>query len=113
MSKRRKRITRKQLETVVELLEQRAWHPARGQCDETLYRLAGIRRVLSSSDESLILSKCSNPALLDDIVGDGEQHGGTVRPSIRAASALMTSSNFDDCTTCKSAGFSPLRMPPT
>jgi hypothetical protein len=39
--------------------------------------------------------------------------GGTVMSSIRAVSALMTSSNFDDCSTGKSAGFSPLRMRPT
>src|SRR5262249_9850202 len=35
--------------------------------------------------------------------------GGTVMPSILAVSALMTSSNFDDCTTGRSAGFAPLR----
>src|SRR3974377_2352877 len=39
--------------------------------------------------------------------------GGTVRPNIRAVSALMTSSNFVACTTGKSAGFSPLRLPTT
>jgi len=38
---------------------------------------------------------------------------GTVSPSMRAVSALMTSSNFDACTTGKSAGFAPLRMRPT
>src|SRR5262249_56359612 len=38
--------------------------------------------------------------------------GVTVRPSIRAVSALMTSSNLVACTTGKSAGFSPLRMRP-
>jgi hypothetical protein len=38
--------------------------------------------------------------------------GGTVRPSILAVSALMTSSNLVDCTTGKSAGFAPLRMRP-
>jgi len=37
---------------------------------------------------------------------------GTVRPSILAVSALMTSSNFVDCTTGRSAGFAPLRMRP-
>jgi hypothetical protein len=37
---------------------------------------------------------------------------GTVRPSILAVSALITSSNFDDCTTGKSAGFSPLSRRP-
>src|SRR5262249_10729092 len=38
--------------------------------------------------------------------------GGTVRPSTLAAWALMTSSNFVDCTTGRSAGFVPLRMRP-
>src|SRR5262249_36200688 len=37
---------------------------------------------------------------------------GTVRPSMRAISALMTSSNLLDCTTGRSAGFVPLRMRP-
>src|SRR6516164_4466856 len=37
---------------------------------------------------------------------------GTVRPSILAVEALMTSSNLLDCTTGKSAGFAPLRMRP-
>jgi hypothetical protein len=36
--------------------------------------------------------------------------GGTARPSILAVWALMTSSNFDACTTGKSAGLTPLRM---
>src|SRR5262245_33538759 len=38
---------------------------------------------------------------------------GTVRPSIRAVSALMTSSNLFACITGRSAGFVPLRMRPT
>src|SRR5262245_45237836 len=38
--------------------------------------------------------------------------GGTVTPSIRAVSALMTSSNFDACTTGRSAGLAPFRMRP-
>src|ERR1700675_176393 len=38
--------------------------------------------------------------------------GGTVRPSIRAVWALMTSSNLLACTTGRSAGFAPLRMWP-
>jgi hypothetical protein len=36
--------------------------------------------------------------------------GGTVRRSILAVSALMTSSNLEGCTTGKSAGLEPLRM---
>src|SRR5262245_16373447 len=35
---------------------------------------------------------------------------GTVRPSIRAVSALITSSNVVDCTIGKSAGFAPLSL---
>src|SRR5262249_28502591 len=38
--------------------------------------------------------------------------GGNVRPSILAVSALMTSSNFADCTTGSSAGLAPLRIRP-
>ena len=38
--------------------------------------------------------------------------GGTVRPSILAVWALMTSSNLLDCTAGRSAGFAPLRMRP-
>ena len=38
--------------------------------------------------------------------------GGTSIPSIRAVSALMTSSNFDDCMTGRSAGLAPWRMRP-
>jgi hypothetical protein len=37
---------------------------------------------------------------------------GTVMPSILAICALMTNSNFVDCTTGKSAGFAPFRMRP-
>src|SRR5262249_16954434 len=38
--------------------------------------------------------------------------GDTVRPSILAVWALMTSSNLLDCTTGKSAGLAPLRIRP-
>src|SRR5262245_53894278 len=38
--------------------------------------------------------------------------GGTLRPSIRAVSALMTRSNLLDCTTGRSAGLAPVRMRP-
>jgi hypothetical protein len=37
---------------------------------------------------------------------------GTVRPSILAVEALMTSSNLVDCATGRSAGLAPLRMRP-
>ena len=39
--------------------------------------------------------------------------GGTVRPSILAVSALMTSSNLLACTTGRSTGLAPLTMRPT
>src|SRR5262245_7935073 len=38
---------------------------------------------------------------------------GPLRPRVLAVWALMTSSNFDVCTTGRSAGFAPLRMRPT
>ena len=38
--------------------------------------------------------------------------GGTSRPSVRAVSALITSSNLLDCTTGRSAAFAPLRIRP-
>src|SRR5438067_568242 len=41
----------------------------------------------------------------------GEQRGGTVRPSIRAAEALMTNSNLVACTTGRSAGLEPFSVP--
>src|SRR5439155_3588669 len=37
---------------------------------------------------------------------------GTVRPTTRAAWALITSSNLDACTTGRSAGLAPFRMRP-
>jgi hypothetical protein len=36
--------------------------------------------------------------------------GGTARPGNRPVSALITSSNFEDCTTGRSAGLAPLRI---
>jgi hypothetical protein len=47
-------------------------------------------------------------ASFDHLVGDREHLSGTVRPSILAVSALMTSSNLLACTTGRSAGFAPL-----
>src|SRR5262249_36655486 len=38
--------------------------------------------------------------------------GATSKPSVLAVWALITSSNLVDCTTGRSAGFSPLRMRP-
>src|SRR5215469_4266228 len=41
-----------------------------------------------------------------------ERFGGTSMPSALAVLRLMTNSNLTDCTTGKSAGFSPLRILP-
>src|SRR3974390_3546412 len=58
--------------------------------------------------------KCDELAPLHSITPSAvvSTQGGTVRPNIRAVSALLTSSNFVACTTGKSAGFSPLRIRP-
>ena len=65
MSKRkRNRITGKQVETIVELLEQaRAageWRPAHGRYDEAFYSVTGIHRMLSAADEDLIDQTMAN-----------------------------------------------------
>jgi hypothetical protein len=65
----------------------------RGRAAEQRYEIAARHSITSSAATS---SVC-----------------GTVRPSIRAVERLMTSSNFDDCTTGRSAGFAPLRTWPT
>jgi hypothetical protein len=39
--------------------------------------------------------------------------GGTAEAEHPGRWRLITNSNFDDCTTGKSAGFAPLRMRPT
>src|SRR5262249_19663346 len=59
--------------------------------------------------------ECDELAALHSITSSAVARtgAGTVSPSMRAVSALMTSSNFDACTTGKSAGFAPLRMRPT
>jgi len=56
--------------------------------------------------------RVTRAASLDHLVGAGEHCGGTVRSSIVAVWALMTSSNLFDCTTGRSAGLAPLRMRP-
>ena len=48
----------------------------------------------------------------DHFVGAGEQRVRHGEVKHLAVWALMTSSNFDACTTGKSAGFAPLRMQP-
>ena len=48
--------------------------------------------------------------LFDYLVGAGEQHRGTSRPSARAVLRLMTSSYLVGACTGRSAGFSPFRI---
>jgi hypothetical protein len=63
------------------------------------------RRAAEQRDERAPLQSITSSAVASSV-------GGTVRPNMRAVSALMTSSNLVACTTGKSAGFSPLRMRP-
>ena len=61
------------------------------------------------------VAKCqtqTSAKLFNHLVGATSSVSGTVRPSILAVSALMTSSNLVDCTTGRSAGLAPLRMRP-
>src|SRR6516162_7910844 len=75
------------------LLRARRERPSRRRATEKRYELAASHHSITSSAATSSFS-------------------GTVRPSIRAVEALMTSSNLLDCTTGKSAGFAPLRMRP-
>src|SRR5262249_46830897 len=63
------------------------------------------RRTADQRDELAPLHSITSSAV-------ASSDGGTVRPSILAVSWLMTSSNFDDCTTGSSAGLVPWRMRP-
>ena len=63
------------------------------------------RRAAEQRDELAPLHSITSSAM-------ASSEGGIVRPSVRAVWALMTSSNLVDCTTGRSAGFSPLRMRP-
>jgi hypothetical protein len=63
------------------------------------------RRAAEQRDELAALHSITSSARASSV-------GGTVRPSILAVSALMTSSNLLACTTGKSAGLAPLRMRP-
>src|SRR5262245_33749030 len=74
------------------LLRPRGERPRSSRAAEQRDKLAPFHSITSSAVESSL--------------------SGTVRPSIRAVSMLMTSSNLVACTTGKSAGFSPLRMRP-
>jgi hypothetical protein len=69
----------------------------RARRDRPPRRAAEQRDELASPDHSITSSAATSSVC------------GTVRPSIRAVERLMTSSNFDDCTTGRSAGFAPLR----
>jgi hypothetical protein len=59
----------------------------------------------ASSQATVALHSITSSAAVSSV-------GGTVRPSIRAVWALMTSSNFVACKTGSSAGLAPLRMRP-
>ena len=74
------------------LLRARRERPRRRRAAEQRDELAPVHSITSSARASSV--------------------GGTVRPSILAVWALMTSSNLVDCTTGRSAGFAPLRMRP-
>jgi len=72
------------------------------------------RTIFATESANIYLSRCSN-SIAYSITSSARASsvGGTLRPSIRAVSALMTNSNLLDCTTGRSAGFAPLRMRPT
>jgi len=63
------------------------------------------RCAAAESDELALLHSITSSAV-------ASSDAGTLRSSIRAVSRLMASSNFDYCTTGKSAGLAPLRMRP-
>src|SRR5262249_46569297 len=63
------------------------------------------RRTAEQRDEVAPLHSITSSAAASSL-------SGTVRPSILAVEALITSSNLLDCTTGKSAGFGLLRMRP-
>jgi hypothetical protein len=64
-----------------------------------------------------VVSRCSNCVCAKDCYSItssamASNDAGTVRESILAVWALITSSNWVDCTTGRSAGLAPLRMRP-
>ena len=63
------------------------------------------RRAAEQRDERAAFHSITSSAATSSL-------SGTVRPSIRAVEALMTSSNLLACTTGRSAGLAPLRMRP-
>src|SRR5215510_6962164 len=60
------------------------------------------------------IGSAAKAALADSITSSARASSasGTVRLSMRAVSALITSSNFDACTTGKSVDLAPLRIRP-
>src|SRR5439155_23288719 len=74
------------------LLRARGERPPRGHAAE-------------QGDEFAAIHSITSPARADSI-------GGTTMPSAFAVVRLMTNSNFVDCATGRSAGFSPLRIRP-
>src|SRR5262249_22464973 len=62
-------------------------------------------RAAEQRDELAALHSITSSAVASSV-------GGTARPSTLAAWALMTSSNFVDCMTGRSAGLAPLTMRP-
>src|SRR5258708_37663129 len=64
------------------------------------------RRAAEQRDELAAVHSITSPAIASSL-------SGTVRPSILAVEALMTSSNLVDCTTGRSAGLAALRIQPT
>ena len=90
--------------------------PPRSVMNSRLFIPAKLHSHLPDSLSALIPRGQHRPAAksLHSITSSAvaSSDGGTVRPSIRAVWALMTSSNLLACTTGKSAGFAPLRMRP-
>src|SRR5262249_24727048 len=67
------------------------------------------RRTAEQRDELASLHRCNHSITS---LAAASRLSGTVRPSILAVEALITSSNLLDCTPGRSAGFAPLRMRP-
>jgi hypothetical protein len=77
------------------------------------FLISSAKRLLQQNLPGGDLSRCSKfVAYSITSSAVASRVGGTVRPSILAVSTLMTSSNFEDCTTGRSSGFAPLRMRP-
>src|SRR6476659_7499566 len=67
--------------------------------------MTSAKRLLQQNLPGGDLSRCSKfVAYSITSLAVASRVGGTVRPSILAVSTLMTSSNFEDCTTGRSSG---------